>query len=291
MDRISLYHLRTLAAVDRLGTFRAAAESLGTTQPAVTARMRELSAQLGVRLFQPDGRRLVLTARARELVVRSVPILDELEALLADTADGRLLAGRVRVGTGEIAATNFLPRFVSAAATAFPRMTLEISVDLTARMLDDLLSSRRDLVLLAGPVSHSAIRTMRVGDVSLQWLGSPATLKGLHEGRAAPIWTLAAHSPLHALAQEALASGAVRGGPLNTCNNVRALIDIVSFDGGVALIPETMARAECANGTLVEAFPAPASKIEFQAALRRRETDPLLLRLFELAVGIEIDPK
>ena len=42
INRVSLYHLETLLWIDRLGTFSAAAERLNTTQPTVSARMREL---------------------------------------------------------------------------------------------------------------------------------------------------------------------------------------------------------------------------------------------------------
>ena len=54
INRVSLYHLETLLWIDRLGTFSAAAERLNTTQPAVSARMRELEQRLGSPLFRRD---------------------------------------------------------------------------------------------------------------------------------------------------------------------------------------------------------------------------------------------
>ena len=36
MRKLAIYHLETLLWIARLGTFRAAAERLGTTQPAIS---------------------------------------------------------------------------------------------------------------------------------------------------------------------------------------------------------------------------------------------------------------
>ena len=61
INRVSLYHLETLLWIDRLGTFSAAAERLNTTQPTVSARMRELEQRLGTALFRREGRAMSLT--------------------------------------------------------------------------------------------------------------------------------------------------------------------------------------------------------------------------------------
>lgn len=86
MDQIAPYHLKTLVMIAKLGTFQAAAEQLNMTQPAVSARMRELEAQLGSTLFQRDGRRMTLTARARQLVLEAQPALAMLDRVLINAA-------------------------------------------------------------------------------------------------------------------------------------------------------------------------------------------------------------
>ncbi|MEN9925330.1 MAG: hypothetical protein RL268_1456, partial [Pseudomonadota bacterium] len=68
MRKLAIYHLETLLWIARLGTFRAAAERLNTTQPAISARVREIESQLGVEIFRREGRGVVLTARGRQLV-------------------------------------------------------------------------------------------------------------------------------------------------------------------------------------------------------------------------------
>ena len=56
INRIAFYHLETLLWIARLGTFAAAAARLNTTQPAISARVRELESHLGTALFRREGR-------------------------------------------------------------------------------------------------------------------------------------------------------------------------------------------------------------------------------------------
>jgi DNA-binding transcriptional LysR family regulator len=100
MKRIAIYHLETLLWIARLGTFRAAAERLNTTQPAISARVRELEDQLGIAIFQREGRRMVLTARGRELVRDCEPLWAGFERALLKASDFAGASGVVRIGAG-----------------------------------------------------------------------------------------------------------------------------------------------------------------------------------------------
>jgi DNA-binding transcriptional LysR family regulator len=288
MDRIAPYHLRTLLAIARLGTFQAAAERLNTTQPAISARIRELEAQLGTALFRRDGRRMALTTHGRQLVQDSEPVLAELDQILMRAAGSRFATGIVRIGTGEIASASCVPTFVAGAQARFPDVTLEIEVDLTARMLERLLAGSSDMVFLAGPVAHPGIVTRAIGSLNLVWLASPAVATAATTSAPQTIWTLPDHSPIHHIVRDAVASGAFRAGTLNSCNNVRTMIDIVAQGGGVGLFPETMVRGEMAAGELIEIANRPRRPILFEAAVRKREADPVISSLFELTADLDI---
>jgi DNA-binding transcriptional LysR family regulator len=55
-------------------------------------------------------------------------------------------------------------------------VTLEIEIDLTARMLQQVLAGTTDIAFLAGPVENPGIRTCGIGSVGLVWLASPGTV-------------------------------------------------------------------------------------------------------------------
>ena len=55
---MDLRHLVTFCAVVDRGSFSAAAEDLGISQPAVSAQIRSLEERLGQRLLDRNGRRV-----------------------------------------------------------------------------------------------------------------------------------------------------------------------------------------------------------------------------------------
>lgn len=289
MKRIALYHLETLMWIDRLGTFAAAAQRLNTTQPAISARVREIEEQLGLSLFQRDGRRMVLTARGRRLVQACEPLRAGLEQVLLEASDFAGATGAVRIGSGEIAAASCLPAFIHTLERDRPGVTIEIELDLTALLVQQLLSGTRDIVFLAGPVASPGIRTAPMGSVDLVWAASPAVAAAGGFARRLPVWSLPRHSPMHGVALETLETLGLATRALHTCNNVRTLIEIVAGGEGAAVLPETMVREHLRGGSLVEILPRPAHKVHFEAAVRTREREPVILDLFERAGRLTID--
>ncbi|HUH37285.1 MAG TPA: LysR family transcriptional regulator [Spongiibacteraceae bacterium] len=80
---ISLDALQTLDAIDRRGSFARAAEELNKATSAVSYTVQKLEEQLGVTLYQRQGRRSVLTASGRLLLEEGRKILGA-TAFLAD---------------------------------------------------------------------------------------------------------------------------------------------------------------------------------------------------------------
>jgi len=292
INRVSLYHLETLLWIDRLGTFSAAAERLNTTQPAVSARMRELEQRLGTALFHRDGRGMSLTAAGRKLVRDCDPLLRDMQIALLGSGGYGEASGVVRIGAGEIAAASCLPGFVAGLKVDMPNVGLEIEIDLTANLIQQLLTGRTDMVFAAGPIAHPALKTAPIGAVDLVWLASPAVAArfgGDGGDRPIPVWSLASPSPIHGRMRDAIAASRIAKESLNLCNNARTMIDIARADGGVGIFPEPMARAEVASGALVELADMPAlAPVEFHVAMRVSDTEPLLSRIFDRAAQLSL---
>ncbi|HMN53124.1 MAG TPA: LysR family transcriptional regulator [Sphingopyxis sp.] len=292
INRIAFYHLETLLWIDRLGTFSAAAERLNTTQPAVSARMRELEQRLGSALFRRDGRTMSLTPAGRKLVRDCAPLLRDMERALLGSGGFAEASGVVRIGAGEIAAASCLPPFVAALKEEMPGVGLEIEIDLTANLIQQLLTGRTDMAFAAGPVAHPALMSRPIGKVALVWLASPAVAAAFGAGdEAVPVWSLASHSPIHGRMRDAIDASRIAPRSLNLCNNARMMIDIVLAGGGVGLFPEPMVRGEVARGALVElAGMPPPAPVEFHVAMRVADTEPVLVRIFEQAARLRIAP-
>src|SRR5947207_13420442 len=78
---MDLRRLRTFVAVAELGTVSKAAVRLRIGQPALSRQIGDLQQELGLRLFDRVGRRLVLTAQGEELLTDCRRVLTDLNAV------------------------------------------------------------------------------------------------------------------------------------------------------------------------------------------------------------------
>jgi DNA-binding transcriptional LysR family regulator len=77
-----------LLALERFGTVSEAAVRLRLTQSAVSKRIQALQRAVGIRLVEPDGRRLRLTAAAADFLERARPLVADLRGLMAPAREG-----------------------------------------------------------------------------------------------------------------------------------------------------------------------------------------------------------
>ncbi|APL96377.1 LysR family transcriptional regulator [Sphingobium indicum] len=296
INRIAFYHLETLLWIARLGTFAAAAERLNTTQPAISARVRELENHLGTVLFRREGRTMTLTPAGRELVRESEPLWARFQGVLMGCSDIAGATGVVRIGAGEIAAASCLPGFVAVLNRDLPRVSLDVEIALTADLIQQLIAGRTDIAFAAGRIAHPMLRTAPIGDVGLLWLASPATVAAMRKIPAdapdtakMPIWSLSSLSPLYNIMKEAIAASDLGWRSVNLCNNMRTMIDIALEGGGIGIFPHPMVRQHMADGTLVPIPGAPAMpSVEFRVAVRAAESDPLVLTIFDRATELDL---
>jgi DNA-binding transcriptional LysR family regulator len=291
MNRLALYHIETLLWIERLGTFAAAAERLNTTQPAISARVREIEAHLGVQLFKREGRAMTPTPSGRRLVRELSAIWTDLQdSLLRCTGFGEA-TGVVRIGAGEIAAASCLPGFVSGLKQEMPAIALELEIELSASLILQLINGHTDIAFAAGTIAHPALTASSIGTVDLLWLASPAVATAIAARglTGTAVWSLSDRSPLYKAMREAILAARLPHQSVNLCNNVRVMIDIVSSGCGMGLFPAAMVREERAAGKLVPVSAAPAPEpVSFSVARRAAESDPLVLEIYRRATLLDI---
>ena len=79
--KLSIEALEVIDAIDRKGSFAAAAESLFRVPSALTYTVRKLEEDLGLSLFDRSGHRATLTKAGAELIKEGRPLLDAAQAL------------------------------------------------------------------------------------------------------------------------------------------------------------------------------------------------------------------
>lgn len=153
--------LRTLVAVVDLRSFTKAANSLGVTQPAVSAQIKRLQALLDCELLDKSAPGVSLTSSG-DLVVNYARRMLSINDQIVDLSAPRLGSRTVRIGIPGDFLTPVLPRLLSEFQTQFPDMRLALRSDQFDVMSRDLRQG--DLNLLVG-LSESGIEL----DARHQW--------------------------------------------------------------------------------------------------------------------------
>jgi LysR family hydrogen peroxide-inducible transcriptional activator len=160
---LSLRQLQYVVAVaDTLG-FRRAAERCAVSQPTLSAQVQHLEEVLGVKLFERDRRRVLVTSAGEEIVTRARRILVDTEDLLAVATRARdPFAGTFRVGVIPTVAPYFLPEVTRVLAKKYPRLRLVFREEKTEDTVRDLWAGTLDAGLVAleadlGALEHAEV--------------------------------------------------------------------------------------------------------------------------------------
>ena len=143
---MDLRHLAIFRAVIERGSFSAAAESLGVTQPAVSFHIRSLEERLGQKLIDRSGRQLSLTEAGEvldEYARRLLSLEDELEREL--DALGTEIAGDLLLGSSTGPGELVLPRLCAAFREANPKADVRLSVYDTQYVCERVLEGSLEL--------------------------------------------------------------------------------------------------------------------------------------------------
>ena len=144
--------LRDLELLDALAdaqTLTAAAKSLYVSQPALSQRLTKMEDKLGVRLFDREGRRLVVNPAGRRMLVASRLVLAELRSAERDVRDIRDGAnGRVRFTSQCSTTFQWLPPVLKRFREQQPNIEIRIETVPGDDPIGALVDDRVDVALV-----------------------------------------------------------------------------------------------------------------------------------------------
>lgn len=138
---IPLRHLQQLRALERHGSFRAAAVALGLSQPALSRSLQALEESIGCALIDRQRPRVVPTPAGKLVLERAGELLRAARRLESDLDDflGRE-TGELVAGIGTYPAEFLLPQALRRLRLAHPgiriRLVIEAYTDLLPRLRD-----------------------------------------------------------------------------------------------------------------------------------------------------------
>ena len=143
--------LRTFLAVEKYGSFAAAAARVALTQAAVGQQMRALEEEFRRPLFSRSGRVITLTPAARALIPQARKLVAAYEAMLADADTGHEIAGSITVGA-IVSAMGFLSENVVSLKAQYPALDVRLVLGHSGELADQVTASivRRNYLEIKG---------------------------------------------------------------------------------------------------------------------------------------------
>jgi DNA-binding transcriptional LysR family regulator len=244
--------LRAFLHVVRLGGIGKAATALGLTQPAVTARIRNLEATIGAELFLRTGSGMKLTKRG-ELLLNYAERFEQLSGLMQrDVVDPAGVEGRLRLGVSETIAQSWLPDLIFRLHERFPRLEIEFNVDISINLRDLLLERQIDLAVLLGPISEYSVENTDLPGFDLAWYRSARAedCADASDYLRRPVLTYARQTRPYRELKQALFERVGPTASIFPSSSLSACFRLVAADLGVAALPIALARDFVREGSI-----------------------------------------
>ncbi|AOY92400.1 LysR family transcriptional regulator [Cupriavidus sp. USMAA2-4] len=236
-------HLRSFALVCELGSFSAAADRLGLSQPAVSQQVRQLEQRYGLRLLERVGRRARPTAAGEELLRHARSVAAALAATEAGMArHGTEVIGQVRLGSGATACIYLLPAVLRELRRRLPGLEIVVRTCHAAEAVRAVEDNSLDLALVTLPASGRMLEVIPVVDDPFVAIGpadgeplppevSPADLAGR------PLVLFSPSGNTRSLVDAWLARGGVAAHPVMELDSVEAIKELVGAGLGYSVLP------------------------------------------------------
>ncbi len=173
---LTLESLQVLDAIDRKGSFAAAAEDLHRVPSAITYSVRQLEEGLGVELFDRTGHRAVLTDAGRELLAEGRRLLQaaaDLECRVQQVAKG--WESELRIAVDTIIGSDGIFALIGEFYEKQSGTRLRVTHEVLGGTWDALASGRADLAIGAAGDAPSGrnYATRRLGRVEMMFVAAP----------------------------------------------------------------------------------------------------------------------
>jgi DNA-binding transcriptional LysR family regulator len=270
MQRGALPDLNTFLLVAEHLSFRAAADRLELTAPAVSHAIRHLEGRLGVRLLNRTTRSVSLTQAGIRLVDRLRPAFDQISGAIEElNEERRRPVGRLRIWASPMATTIVVTPIWQRYLSTYPDVHLEVWIDV-GRV--DIVASGFDAAIgLKDWAPSDMIGVRLTGPIKIAVVGAPSYFVGRRPPRSPD--DLASHSciqyrvgakgPLYKwrFERNGKACQVAVAGRLTVNNPELALRG--ALDGlGIAYVPEELAAPFLRTGQLIRVLESCSAAVE-----------------------------
>ena len=295
---LTLKQLEALVWVADLGSFRKAAAHLNTTQPNISTRIAGLEATLGTPLMRRDAGSIEMTPKGAEILAQARKTLRAAEGLIEIAARPDLIEDRLRLGVTELIACTWARVFLRRLKQGFPRISVELNVDLSRNLDAGLANNTLDLALQNAPFATPVSGEIGLGSYGYAWVAAPEIAADIKvsdgvRGVMVPILTHARHTQAyqelaaHIDGRAGVDGRAGSGARFVPSSSLTSTIHMAVDGMGLAMVPRAMVAAQLADGALMElALDWQPQPLQFAARFHADRAAGFVHRAAELAVEV-----
>jgi DNA-binding transcriptional LysR family regulator len=234
--------LRTFLAVEKYGSFAAAAGRVALTQAAVGQQMRALEEEFRRPLFYRSGRVITLTPAARVLIPQARKLVAAYEAMLANADTGHEISGSITVGA-IVSAMGFLSENLVSLTAQYPALDVRLVLGHSGELAEQVTASEIDAAL--------TVQIPYEMPVNLQWTPlyeeplmliastrvatAQADVASLLKGQ--PFIRFDRTSLTGTKVEQTLRRMRIKPKEILEVNSVAAIIDLVRQNVGISILP------------------------------------------------------
>lgn len=155
--------LRQFRTIVETGNLRKAAELLGISHSGLSKSMKTLEMELGIPLFLPSGRGIVVSDQGMRLFAASASLLEDVDRLMG-VAKGEKPVSVLRLGSFEVFTTAFIARLLK---NYLPETEIEVHELVPGRLEEALVFNKVDVGITYEPIPRKGVEYTKITHIEM----------------------------------------------------------------------------------------------------------------------------
>lgn len=162
---MNIRDIEYIIAVAEQGSFSGAAVRCHVSQPSLSAQIKKVEDQLGLKIFERTKRSVRLSLYGESFISHARRILSEVERMKSEAREQiNPFTGSVSLGAIATVAPYFFPRILLPLKKQAPHLNIMLRESVTGILLKDLLEEKTDIALLSLPTDGNAFESVSLFD-------------------------------------------------------------------------------------------------------------------------------
>ena len=287
---MNLKNLEAFYWVVTLNSFNKAAMKLQTTQPAISQKITAIENDLGFKVLDRSSKKITATEKGQTLFKYAEKFIRLENELTAELTENQQFTGVIRLGVSETIVHTWLVEYMQQVQQEFPRVSVEIVVNLTPDLQEGVRTGDLDMAFLLGPTLPFECIERSLCDFELSFLAAPTFRGGIGQMSLKTIMshTILTYPKITYPYKELKARMKEQGidEPLSiTSYSLTTLLRLAEQGLGIAVVPKLTAIEEIMQGRLeVLNTPIQLKSFHFTAVYTQGNYTALKEKLTDLAV-------